>query len=163
MYFMLTNCLKRWEREATVKTDSSVSPVFEFIQNCTSIAGWDYHFLLFRCVYSVVLHRSEEDDLSKGNHLAENEPDVDHLNVGGGGQALHLADEDGRHHQHGRQVHAQGCLEEEGLEEGGCEGDGNEKKRWKIGRHHLPGDLSPKHNHHLDPIFLAPLEFPIND
>ena len=91
---MLTNCLKRWE--ATVKTDSSLSALFEFIQNCTSI-GWDYHFLLFLCVYSVVLHCGEEDDLSKGNHLAENEPDVDHLDVRGGGQTLHLAD---GHHQH---------------------------------------------------------------
>ena len=97
MYLILTNCLKRWD--ATVKTDSSLSALFVFIQNCTS-NDWDYHFLLFRCVFSVVLHRSEEDDLSKGNHLAENEPDVDHLDVGGGGQALHLADEDRRHHQH---------------------------------------------------------------
>ena len=87
MYFILTNCLKRWE--TTIKTDSSLSPVFEFIQNCTSI-GWDYHFLLFSCVYSVVLHRGEEDDLSKGNHLAENEPDVDHLDVGGGGGRLSI-------------------------------------------------------------------------
>ena len=120
MYFILTNCLKRWE--ATVKTFSSLSALFEFIQNCTSI-GWDYHFLLFSCVYSVVLHRSEEDDLSKGNHLAENEPDVDHLDVGGGGQALHLADEDGGHHQHRGQVHTQSCLKEEGLEKSGGKGD----------------------------------------
>ena len=42
---------------------------------------------------SVVLHSSEENNLSKGNHLAEDEPDINHLDVRGGGQALHLADE----------------------------------------------------------------------
>ena len=70
-------------------------------------------------VISVVLHSGEENNLSKGNHLAEDKPDVNHLDVRGGGQALHLADEDGGHHKHGGQVHAQGRLEEEGLEEGG--------------------------------------------
>ena len=143
MYFMLTNCLKRWD--ATVKTDSSLSALFEFIQNCTSI-GWDYHFLLFLCVYSVVLHCGEEDDLSKGNHLAENEPDVDHLDVGGGGQALHLADEDRRHHQHGRQVHAQGGLKEEGLEEGGGECDSQQKEGGKVCGHQLTCDLPTHYN-----------------
>ena len=146
MYFMLTNCLKRWE--ATVKTDSSLSALFEFIQNCTSI-GWDYHFLLFLCVYSVVLHCGEEDDLSKGNHLAENEPDVDHLDVGGGGQALHLADEDRRHHQHCCQVHAEGCLKEERLEESGGKGDSCEKNSREECCHQFTCDLPPHHDGHL--------------
>ena len=56
---------------------------------------------------SVVLHGSEKNDLGEGNHLAKDEPDVNHLDVGGGGQALHLADEDGGHHQHRCQVHTQ--------------------------------------------------------
>ena len=55
---------------------------------------------------SVVLHSSEKNNLGKGNHLTKDEPNVNHLDVGGGGQALHLADEDGRHHQHGCQVDA---------------------------------------------------------
>ena len=38
----------------------------------------------------------------------EDEPDVNHLDVRGGGQALHLADEGGGHHQYGGQVHIQG-------------------------------------------------------
>ena len=49
----------------------------------------------------MVFHGSEKYDLSKGNQLAEDEPDVNHLDVRGGGQALHLADEDRGHHQHG--------------------------------------------------------------
>ena len=42
---------------------------------------------------------------------------------GGWGQALHLADEDRRHHQHRCQVHAQGRLEEEQLQEACGVGD----------------------------------------
>ena len=76
-----------------------------------------------------------EHHLNKWNQLAEDEPVVDHLGGRGGGQALHLADEDGRHHKHGSQVHAEGCLEEERLEEGCRKGDYRQKKCWKIGRH----------------------------
>ena len=61
--------------------------------------------------------------LGKGNQLAEDEPVVDHFGGGGGGQALHLAYEDGSHHQHGGQVHAQCRLKEERLEEGGGKRD----------------------------------------
>ena len=69
-------------------------------------------------ILPVVLHSSDENNLSKGNHLAEDEPDVNHLDVRGWGQALHLADEDGGHHQHGGQVHTQGCIKEERLDKG---------------------------------------------
>ena len=73
----------------------------------------------------MIFSSSEEDNLSKWDHLAEDEPDVDHLDVRCGGQALHLADEDGGHHQHGGQVHTQGCLKEERLEEGCGKSDCN--------------------------------------
>ena len=66
-----------------------------------------------------VLHAGDDDHLGEGSQLAEDQPDVNHLHVGRLGQALHLADEDGRHDQHGRQVDAQGRLEEARLEEGG--------------------------------------------
>ena len=84
-----------------------------------------------------VLHCSEKHHLNERQELGKNKPHVDHPDVRGGGQALHLADEDGRHDQHGGQVHAEGGLEEEGLEEGGGVGDGDQQKRWKVGRHHL--------------------------
>ena len=58
------------------------------------------------------------------------------------GQALHLADEDGGHHEHGGQVHTQGCLKEEGLEKGGGVGDHHEEERGEVGGHHLTHDLS---------------------
>ena len=91
---------------------------------------------------SLVFHGGQKNHLGKRNHLAENKPKVDHLDVRGGGQALHLADEDGCHHQHGGQVHAQGGLKEEGLEEGGGEGDGEEQEGGEVGGHQLADKLS---------------------
>ena len=87
--------------------------------------------------------------------MTENKPKVDHLDVGGGGKALHLADEDGGHHQHGGQVHAQGGLKEEGLEEGGGEGDGKEKEGGEVGRHQLADKLSLQDNRHPQPILVS--------
>ena len=71
-------------------------------------------------IFSEIFNSCEQDNFSKGNQLANDQPDVDHLGVRGGGQALHLADEDGRQHQHSGQVHTEGRLEEEWLEEAGC-------------------------------------------
>ena len=85
------------------------SPSFNFFIFNSLIVNWcdlntSCEILPLLC--PLVLHGCEENDLSEGNHLAEDEPQVDHLDVRGGGQALHLADEDGGHHQHGGQVHA---------------------------------------------------------
>ena len=106
-------------------------------------------------VLSVILHSSEKNNLCKGNHLAKNKPDVYHLDVRGGGQALHLADEDGGHHQHGGQIHTQGRLKEEGLEEGGGKGDCSQKDGWKVGGHHLASKLSFHDNNHTRPFFVT--------
>ena len=78
---------------------------------------------LFTPLSSLIFHSSEQDNLDKRIDLAKDQPDVNHLDVRGGGKALHLADEDGGHHQHGGQVHTQGCLKEERLEESGGKGD----------------------------------------
>ena len=48
----------------------------------------------------MILHSSEQDNLNKRIDLAKDQPDVNHLDVRGGGKALHLAHEDGGHHQH---------------------------------------------------------------
>ena len=103
-------------------------------------------------VFPVVLHGSEEYNLSKGNHLADDKPDVDHLDVRGGRQALHLADEDGGHHQHSGQVHTQGRLKEERLEEGGGKSDRSQKKGWEVGGHHLADDLPFHHHNHAESL-----------
>ena len=78
--------------------------------------------------------RRVEAHLYKRYQLAEDEPVVDHLGVGGERELLHDADEDGRHHQHVGQVHREGGLKEERLEEGGGKGDHQEQGRGKIRR-----------------------------
>ena len=70
----------------------------------------------------------KKDHLRKGHQLTEDQPVVNHLGIGGQGKFLHDADEDRRHHQHVGQVHSEGGLEEERLEEGGGEGDHHEEK-----------------------------------
>ena len=92
------------------------------------------------------------DHLGEGNQLAEYQPEVDHLWIGGEGQLLHHADEDGRHHQHCCQVHTQGRLEEERLEEGGGKGDCSQKKGREVGGHHLACDLPLHHDNHSYPF-----------
>ena len=93
-------------------------------------------------IFPVVLHDSEKDNFSKGNHLAEDEPDVNHLDVRGGGQALHLADEDGRQDEHCGQVHTQCGFEEDRFEGGGGKCDCNEKERGEVGGQQLAHNLS---------------------
>ena len=90
-----------------------------------------------------------KDHLSKGDQLEEYEPDVNHLWIGGEGQLLHHADEDGRHHQHVGQVHGEGGLKEERLEEGGGEGDHEEEEGGEVGGQHLTRDLSLEKDSHL--------------
>ena len=72
------------------------------------------------------LGRRRGVDLYKGHQLAEDEPVVNHLCVGGEREPLHDADEDGCHDQHVGQVHGEGRLKEEWLEEGGGKGDHHE-------------------------------------
>ena len=83
------------------------------------------------------LHGSEKHHLGEGNQLAQDQPDVDHLDVRGGGQPLHLANEDGGHHQHVCEVDAQACFEEARLEEGCSKGDCDEKQGWEVSGHQL--------------------------
>ena len=53
-----------------------------------------------------------EEHLNERNKLAEDEPDVDVLDVGRLGQGLHHRDENCCQDQHVGQVHSQGCLNE---------------------------------------------------
>ena len=57
-----------------------------------------FSLLIFLVLLPEVLLGSETHHLGKGDQLAKDEPVVDHLGGGGGGQALHLADENRRHH-----------------------------------------------------------------
>ena len=60
-----------------------------------------------------------ERDLCKWNQLREDEPDINHLDIGGGRQRLRHADEECGQHQQRGQVHCNLRLKEEGLEEVG--------------------------------------------
>ena len=95
--------------------------------------------------------------LSKGDELAEDKPEVNHLGIGGEGQLLHHTREDRRHHQHVCQVHCQGSLEEVGLEEGGGKGDHHEQDGGQVGAHHLAQDLPPEDNGHTYTLLTSTL------
>ena len=77
------------------------------------------------------------DHLSKRDQLAKDEPEVDHLGVGGEGQLLHHTGEDCCHHQHVCQVHCKGSLKEIRLEEGGGKSDHHQQDGGQVGAHHL--------------------------
>ena len=47
--------------------------------------------------------------------MAENQPNVNHLGVGGQRKFLHDTDEDGRHDQHVGQVHGRAASKKNGL------------------------------------------------
>ena len=120
----MTNLLNVINKFSCVLTHN-VKPVqltFTSFQRCLKIC--------FVHILPVILDGSEEDDLGKGNQLAEDEPDVDHLDVGRRWQHLHLPDEDGRRHQHYCQVCREGGLKEDWLEVGGGKGDQDEKDGW---------------------------------
>ena len=69
------------------------------------------------------LNCSSEDDFKEGDNQAEDQPDVNHLHVRGGGQLLYLAGEDGRHHQHNGQVDCKRIAKHVSFKEGGGVGD----------------------------------------
>ena len=117
--------------------------------------------LIIELTLTTVLHRSEKNNFSKRHklrkldlerknfpHLAEDQPEVDHLWVGGQGKLLHHANEDGGHHQHVGQVDGEGGLEEERLEEGGGEGDHQKQKGRQKSAHHFAQDFSLQNNGH---------------
>ena len=111
--------------------------------------GIDFYFLIFifslagvlvgifrftkATAASGTLHRSSEDDFKEGNNQAEDQPNIDHLHVRGGGQLLNLAGEDGGHHQHDGQVHGNDITKEIFVKEGGGEGDKEQEDGGEVG------------------------------
>ena len=62
------------------------------------------------------VHEGVEQHLGEGNQLGEDQPDVDHLDVGSRRQRVGDGDEEGGEDQLGGQVDCHNSLEEEGLE-----------------------------------------------
>ena len=85
-------------------------------------------------------------DLCKRNQLSKDKPDVDHLDIGGGGQRLGHADEEGGQHQRRGQVHRHHRLEEEGLEEVGGVHDDKDEDCGEVGGENLINDPSVHYN-----------------
>ena len=77
--------------------------------------------------------------------MREYKPDVYHLDIGGGGQRLGHADEEGGQHQQRGQVHRHHRLEVERLEEGGGVDDEENQDRGEVGGEHFIDD-PPVHN-----------------
>ena len=72
--------------------------------------------------------------------MREYKPDVYHLDIGGGGQRLGHADEEGGQHQLRGQVHRHHRLEEEWLEEVGGVDDGEDEDGREVGGEDLIDD-----------------------
>ena len=87
------------------------------------------------------LNRSSEDNFKEGDNQAEDEPDVDHLHVRGGGQLLYLAGEDGGHHQHDGQGHSNSITKEISVKEDGDEGDKEQEDGGEVGGQQISSNL----------------------
>ena len=76
-----------------------------------------------------------ENDLGKGNELAKDEPDVHHLDVGGGRETASHTDEQGGEDQEGGQVDSDDGFEEKLLEKVGAVDDDHDEKGRDINCH----------------------------
>ena len=97
---------------------------------------------------------SSQDDLKEGDNQAEDQPDVDHLHVRGGGQLLYLAGEDCGHHQHDGEVDSSGVAKQLPIEEDGDEGDEEQEDGGEEGGQQLGGDLPLQDDGHDHKLFL---------
>ena len=98
------------------------------------------------------LNSCSDDDFEKGDKQGEDQPDIDHLHVGGGGQFLYLAGEDGGHHQHDGQVHSNGIGEKAVVKEDGDKGDDEQEGGGEVGGEQLHANLPLQlqgHEHHV--------------
>ena len=59
------------------------------------------------------VHVGVEQDQQKRHQQVEDQPDVNHLHVGSGGEVVAHADKHRRQHQHGRQIHRHNSFKEE--------------------------------------------------
>ena len=78
--------------------------------------------------------------------MREYEPDINHLDIGGGGQRLGHADEEGGQHQQRGQVHRHHRLEEERLEEVGGVDNAEDEDCGQVGGEDLIYDPPVHHN-----------------
>ena len=73
-----------------------------------------------------------ENDISEGQQKIENEPDLNHFDIGCLRETLHHRDQHAGQHQHYCQVHCQGGLKEERLEVVGDVSNDVEENSWDV-------------------------------
>ena len=78
-----------------------------------------------------------KDDLTERNQLCKYQPDVNHLDIGGGWQAARDTDEEGRENEECCQVDRDDGLKEERFEEVCGINHGEDKKSRKVGGENL--------------------------
>ena len=81
------------------------------------------------------IHESVENDLGKGNELTKDEPDVHHLDVGGGRETPSHTDEQRGEDQEGGEVNGDDSFEEKLLEKVGAVDDYHDEKGGDINCH----------------------------
>ena len=108
--------------------------------------------MFFFIVLPVAFNGCLDQGESKWDKKAEDKPDVDHLDVRGGGQFLYLAHEYGRHHQHDGQVHGDYIAKEVFVKENGGEGDEEQEYGGEVGGQKLCGNLPLELQGHVNHV-----------
>ena len=96
--------------------------------------------------------RIHNTNLNPGHRLGKDQPDVDHLDVGGLRKAPWDADEEGGEDEEGGQVDRDDRLEEELLEEVGRVHDGEHQDGWQVDGEDGVEDPSSEDNRQLDAL-----------
>ena len=97
-------------------------------------------------------HEFHTTNLNPGHCLGKDQPDVDHLDVGGLRKAPWDADEEGGEDEEGGQVDRDDRLEEELLEEVGRVHDGEDQDGWQVDGEDGVEDTSSEDNRQLDAL-----------
>ena len=102
------------------------------------------------------LEDSDQDGLCERDHQSKDQPVLDPLDVGGGGQLVEDTDQQGGDRQHHREVHRDRSVEElRQLEEGGDVAEEDEEKRGKEGVYRFNGQSSLERDLHLNNRFIG--------
>ena len=88
--------------------------------------------LSFTIHTSVRVHPGVKKNLCEGNHLGEDEPDINHLHIGSGREALGDTDEEGCQDKEGSQVDCHHSFKKEVFEEVCSIDDDENKNSWKV-------------------------------
>ena len=104
------------------------------------------------------LNSCSDDNFEKGDNQGEDQPDIDHLHVRGGGQFLYLAREDGGHHQHDGQVHSNGIGKKFFFKEDGDKGDEEQEGGGEVGGEKFHGNLPLQLQGHVHRVAVLVLD-----